>query len=303
MFGLTILGNNSAVPAFDRHPTAQVLTFADQVYLIDCGEGTQMQITKYKVRRSRINHIFISHLHGDHFFGLIGLISSFSLMGRTAPLHIYAPPELQNIIQVQMDAASNILPYLMYFHVHPPTGKHLILDDGKMEVYCFPTIHRIKCHGFIFKEKKMPRQINKEAVHKYHVPPSYYNSLQQGENFTAKDGQVWANNLLTNENKPGRIYAYTADTIFDPLICSNFEGSDLMYHEATYLHDLEKKAFERFHSTTKQAGEIAKIAKVKRLIIGHFSSKYEMLDELLEETRSVFKNTDLAIEGVTFLIE
>lgn len=302
MFGLTILGNNSAIPAFDRHPTAQALTFADQVYLIDCGEGTQMQIAKYKVRRSRINHIFISHLHGDHFFGLIGLISSFSLMGRTAPLHIYAPPELQNIIQVQMDAASNILPYPMYFHVHPPVGKHLILDDGKMEVYSFPTIHRIKCHGFIFKEKKMPRQINKEAVNKYHVPASYYGRLQKGENFTAKDGNIWTNELLTNANKPGRIYAYTADSIFDPSNCVNFEGADLMYHEATYLNDLAKKAFERFHSTTKQAGEIAKIAKVKRLVIGHFSSKYEMLDEILEETRSVFTNTDLAIEGVTFII-
>jgi ribonuclease Z len=301
MFGLTVLGNNSAIPAFDRHPTAQALTFADQVYLIDCGEGTQTQIAKYKIRRSRINHIFISHLHGDHYFGLIGLISSFSLMGRTAPLHLYAPAELQQILQLQMDVASNILPYPLHFHAHP-TGHQIILDDGKIEVFVFPTKHRIKCYGFLFKERKWPRQIIKEAVLKYNVPAVFYQRLQQGEDYVAKDGKTLVNSILTTANKPGKEYAYTADTIFDPSLCKYFEGADLLYHETTYMNDLEKKAAERFHSTTKQAGEIAKTAKVKRLIIGHFSSKYEMLDDLLDETRAVFKNSDLGIEGVTFII-
>lgn len=299
MFGLTILGNNSAIPAFDRHPTAQILTFADHLYLIDCGEGTQTQISKYKIRRSKINHIFISHLHGDHYFGLIGLLSSFSLMGRTTPLHVYAPAELQQIIKLQMDVASNILPYALHFHAHP-TGHQLILEDGKVEVYIFPTKHRIKCFGFLFKEKKLPRQINKEAVLKNNIPAVFYQRLQEGEDYVTKDGKILANNTLTNPNKQGKEYAYTADTIFDPSLCQYFNGADLLYHETTYMDDLEKKAAERFHSTTKQAGEIAKIAQVKRLIIGHFSSKYEMLDELLEETRAVFKNADLGIEGVTF---
>lgn len=301
MFGLTILGNNSAIPAFDRHPTAQVLTFADQIYLIDCGEGTQSQLTKYKIRRSRINHIFISHLHGDHYFGLIGLLSSFSLMGRTAPLHIYAPAELEQILLLQMEVASNILPYAMHFHAHP-TGHQLILDDGKVEVFIFPTKHRIKCYGFFFREKKWLRQISKEAVLRHNVPAMFYQRLQQGEDYVTKDGKILKNNVLTNANKPSRGYAYTADTIYDPSLCQYIQGADLLYHETTYMKDLEKKATERFHSTTKQAGEIAKMAKVKRLIIGHFSSKYEILDDLLEETRDVFKNADLGIEGVTFIL-
>lgn len=301
MFGLTILGNNSAIPAFDRHPTAQALTFADQIYLIDCGEGTQSQIAKYKIRRSKINHIFISHLHGDHYFGLIGLVSSFSLMGRTAPLHIYAPAELEQILLTQMEVASNILPYPMHFHPHP-NGHQLILDDAKVEVYIFPTKHRIKCHGFLFREKKLPRQINKEAVLKYNIPAVFYQRLQQGEDYVTKDGKTLANSILTTANKPSKEYAYTADTVYDPSLCQYFPNADLLYHETTYMKDLEKKAMERFHSTTKQAGEIAKKAKVKRLIIGHFSSKYELLGDLLDEAREVFKNTDLGIEGVTFIL-
>ena len=301
MFGLTILGNNSAIPAHDRHPTAQVLTFADQVFLIDCGEGTQMQLAKYKVRRSKINHIFISHLHGDHYYGLIGLVTSMGLMGRSLPLHIHGPADLEQIIRLQLSVGGNHLPYPIHFHAHPEKGG-IILSDVKVEVSCFPVQHRITCHGFVFTEKRQPRKILKEAVLETLIPAAFYPRLQQGENYTGKDGIVIKNTDVTIANTPGKTYAYSADTVYDPSIVPHFTGADMLYHETTFLAAETDRAAERFHSTTVQAADIAARAQVKRLLIGHFSSRYENLDELLEEARPVFPHTDLALEGVTYRI-
>jgi len=299
--GLAILANNSAIPAFDRPPTAQALTVADQVFLIDCGEGTQMQIVRYKIRGSRINHIFISHLHGDHYFGLIGLITSMGLSGRSVPLHIYGPSILKKVINVHLEAASTNLPFQMYFHAHPDSFSK-ITEDEKVEVWCFPVQHRIPCYGFVFREKKLPRKIDADAVKLYQVPFSFFGSLQQGKDYTTTDGDIIENGLLTIKNTEGRSYAFSADTIYDPSLCEYFEGVDILYHESTYMKLDEDKATQRFHSTSEQAAMIALQCKAKRLLLGHFSSRYEDLTEMLGEATSVFENTDLALEGVTYLV-
>lgn len=294
------MGNNSALPAFERHPTAQALYFDDQIFLVDCGEGTQMQMAKYKIRRSRVNHIFISHLHGDHYFGLIGLITSMGLLGRDNPLHIYAPEQLKSIIDIQLNAASNTLNYPLEFHAI--TAEGILVEGEKFSVSCFPVRHRIPCWGFIFREKKLPRKIVKEKVIEKNIPATFYKRLQMGEDYNRKNGDIVLNAEVTVASTPGRSYAYCADTIFDLAMAEKVRGVDLLYHEATYLADLEERAASRFHSTTKQAALIARAAEVNRLLVGHFSSKYELLDDFLTETSEIFQNTELAIEGVTFRI-
>ena len=300
MFALTILGNNSAIPAFDRNPTAQVLQTMEESFLIDCGEGTQTQLSKYKTKRSKINHIFISHLHGDHYFGLIGLLTSMSLLNRTQDLHLHAPPELEQLISLQLNFASTHLSYLLHFH--PLKEEGIIVDGNKITVTCFRTRHRIDCWGFVFREKKNPRKLDPERAKIYEIPAAFYDKLQQGEDYVTKKGTIVPNEEVTTEAPAGKSYAYGADTIFDITIAEKVKGVDLLYHETTYLKDLHERAAARFHSTTEQAGLIAKEACVKKLLIGHFSSKYELLDEFLSETKEVFENTELAIQGSCFLI-
>ena len=300
MLALTILGNNSAIPAYGRNPTAQVLQTNETAYLIDCGEGTQLQMTKYKIKRSKINHIFISHLHGDHYFGLIGLLTSMGLLGRITDLHLYAPPVLEKIIQLQLDAAAAVLPYTLYFHAITAEGP--IANDKKVWVECFRVQHRIDCWGFLFREKKNPRSIDPEKVKAYEIPAAYYEELQKGKDYTTKKGTIIANDTVTIAAPATKTYAYCADTIYDETICDKVKAVDLLYHETTYLKDLHERAGARFHSTTIQAAAIAKKAGVKKLLIGHFSSKYELLDEFLAETCEVFENTELAIEGSCFII-
>lgn len=300
MLALTILGNNSAIPAFDRNPTAQILQTFDTSYLIDCGEGTQMQMAKYKIRRSKITHVFISHLHGDHYFGLIGLLNSLSLLGRTQDLHIYAPAPLQNIINIQLEVVHGQLSFRLFFH--DLTTEGLIVDDKKVTVHCFAVQHKIECWGFLFREKKLPRKIDIERARAYEIPASFYDKLQAGENYTTKKGTIISNEEVTLPGKPAKSYAYCADTKFDETIIDKIKGVDLVYHETTYLKNLEKIAGERFHSTTVQAAEIAKRAEAKRLLIGHFSSKYETLEEFHKEASEVFDNTELAIQGVCYRI-
>jgi len=300
MLALTILGNNSAIPAFDRFPTSQVLQSPEEGYLIDCGEGTQMQLSRYKIRRSRINHIFISHLHGDHYFGLIGLITSMSLMGRTQDLHIYASPPLLPILQLQLEAANTILSFKFYFH--PLTAPGLILDNSKIQVSAFSVKHRIECWGFLFKENRNPRKIDPVRVKSFEIPSSFYEKLQKGEDYVTKKGTIIPNDEVTIAAPLPKTYGYCADTIYDESLIDKIIGVDLLYHETTYLQDNEKKAAARFHSTTMQAGAIAKKAGVKRLLIGHFSARYEILDPFLEEVITVFPNTELALDGVTYRI-
>lgn len=298
MFGVTILGNNSALPAYDRHPTSQVVTIGQFQFLVDCGEGTQMQLARYKIRRSRINHIFISHLHGDHYFGLPGLITSLGLLGRNTDLHLYAPPLLKPVLDLILQGADTQLAYKLHFH--PLLSEGILAEDTKFTVECFPVFHRIECWGFIFREKKKPRKIDKQKISRYHLSPTSLQRLRAGEDIVTESGEIILNAAMTVPNTPAKSYAYCADTVFNVLIADKVKKVTLLYHETTYLKDLEERARNRFHSTANQAAQIALKANAENLIIGHFSSKYEALDAFLEEAREVFPATDLAIEGVTY---
>jgi ribonuclease Z len=299
VIAVTILGNNSAVPSHNRHPTAQVLQTAEHLMLIDCGEGTQMQMTLYKIKKSRINHIFISHLHGDHYFGLIGLLNSLALNNRLTDLHIYAPEKLQSIIQIQMDMSGAGFPFQLYFHKLEKEG--ILFEDKKIAVECFEVNHRIECWGFLFREKKNPRKIDIQQVKNYNVPKSFYENLHHGEDYVNEDHEVIKNEILTLPVEPPKSYAFCADTAFHEPIAEKIKGVDLVYHESTYLADLEKKAALRFHSTSQQAATIAKKAGAKKLLLGHFSSMYDTLEKFREEACAIFENTEIAEEGTCYL--
>jgi ribonuclease Z len=300
MFAVTILGNNSAVPAFNRHPTSQVVTIDGNNYLVDCGEGTQIQMINYKIRRGKISHIFISHLHGDHYFGLIGLLNSFSLLNHQQELHVFGPAPLKEIIDLQLKVADTKLCYSLQFHAI--TKPAILLDDEKITVKCFPTNHRIECYGFSFEQKKPPRKINPTKARAFEIPTSFYDRLKAGEDYTRKDGTIIKNELTTEKANAGKKYVYCADTKYDESIIPHIKEADVIYHETTYLDNLRERAESRFHSTTKQAALIAKKAAVKKLLIGHFSSKYDTLEEFGIEAREIFENTELALEGVCYEI-
>ena len=298
MFAVTILGNNSAVPAFNRHPTSQVVTIDGNNYLVDCGEGTQIQLINYKIRRSKISHIFISHLHGDHYFGLIGLINSFNLLSHQQELHVYGPSPLKEIIELQLKVADSTMCYPL--HIHHITEAATLIDNEKLTVKCFRTNHRIECYGFSFEQKKQPRKLLPEKAKEYEIPATFYDRLKNGEDYTKKDGTVISNELVTGIADPGKKYAFCADTKYDESLITHIQGANMIYHETTYLDNLRDRAELRFHSTTKQAAALAKKAGVKKLLIGHFSSKYDTLEEFESEAREVFANTELALEGVCF---
>ncbi|HNP22627.1 MAG TPA: ribonuclease Z [Panacibacter sp.] len=300
MFGVTILGNNSALPAHDRHPTSQLVTLNDQLFLIDCGEGTQMQLSRYRIRRSKINHIFISHLHGDHYFGLPGLLTSFGLMNREQDLHIHAPAPLKQILELQFSAGDTRLPYTIHFH--PLGDEGIIAETERFAVECFRVFHRIDCWGFIIREKKKPRKIVIEKANQWEIPASFFEQLKNGLDFVTPDGRVIGNGQVTIASTPPKSYAFCADTLFKESIAEKVHRVSLLYHETTYLKEAEERAFSRHHSTTEQAAAIARLANAGSLLIGHFSSKYELLDDFLSETSAAFPNTQLAQEGVTYLV-
>jgi len=302
MFAVTILGNNSAIPTAERHPTSQVVTSYDQLLMIDCGEGTQVQMIRFKIRRSRIRHIFISHLHGDHYFGLIGLLNSLSLLGRTEPLTIYAPPELERILQLQLDCAATQLKFALHFVPLREEAAGVILEEKDLEVSFFPVKHRIPCFGFVFEQQKKKRKIIPEQAQAYKIPAAFYSRLQEGADYQRKDGLLVKNHWVTLPPLKGKKYVYCADTIYDESLVPRLEGADLVYHETTYLHGLAERAAERYHSTTVQAATLAAKAGARRLLIGHFSSKYTELEPFLEECCPVFPHTELSVEGTTYLI-
>lgn len=298
MLAVTILGNNSALPAYDRHPTSQLVTLDDHLFLVDCGEGTQVQLSKYRIRWGRINHIFISHLHGDHYFGLPGFINSMGLLHRENDLHLFAPAPLQEILDLQLKAAATILPYQLHFH--PLQEEGVLVKTDRFKISCFTTKHRIPCWGFRFDQVKAPRRVNPEKAIRHEVPASFYDRLKQGEDYLTKTGQLILNDWVTEPAPKPQSYAYSADTLYDEELIDKVREVDILYHETTYLKDLNERAASRFHSTTTQAACIAKKANVGRLLIGHFSSKYDKLDIFQEEACEVFPNTDLALEGVTY---
>lgn len=300
MFGVTILGNNSALPAHDRHPTSQLVTLNDQLFLIDCGEGTQMQLSRYRVRRSKINHILISHLHGDHYFGLPGLLTSFGLMSRENDLHIHAPEPLKQMLDRIFEAGDTRLPYTIHFH--PLLKEGTIAESERFSIECFRVYHRIECWGFLIREKKKPRKILIEKTQQYEIPATFFERLKEGHDYTNQQGETISNDLVTTAAPPARSYAFCADTLYNEAVSEKVKNVTLLYHETTYLKDAEERALSRHHSTTEQAGLVAKLANAKKLLIGHFSSKYEQLDDFFTETSAVFPDTQLALEGVTYMI-
>lgn len=297
-FQLTILGSSSATPTSQRNPTAQYLTVHDRHFLIDCGEGTQMQLRKYKLKFTRINHIFISHLHGDHYLGLQGLLSSLHLLGCTQDIHLYCPKPLKEIIDLQLLHSDTHLKYTLKYHFLNTNEKELIFEDDKVQVESIPLNHRIPCCGFVFKEKPGLLSIRKEMIEFHGISTKDILRIKKGEDYQTKDGKVIKNKVLTYPAESLRSYAFCSDTCYDERILPYIKKVSLLYHEATFLKNLEKRALETFHSTAEQAAVIAKKAQVDKLLIGHFSARYKDLKPLLDESKVVFKNTELACEGL-----
>lgn len=299
---VTILGNNSALPAFGRHPTAQAVTVYGEVLLIDCGEGTQIQMQRYALKWRSVHHIFISHLHGDHYFGLPGLLTSMSLLGRTAPLHLYAPEELKPILEAILNVADTVLCYPFYFHPLPDEGSSVLVDDLSFSVTCFPVEHRIKCYGFLVERKTRGRKLLPEKCSEYEIPAAYYEHLKRGQDYERKDGTVIKNEWVTEDGPSVKRYAYCADTIFTESFLPYIMNADAIYHECTYVEADAHKATARYHSTAAQAAQIARMANTKQLLLGHFSSKYKELDQFYVEASAHFQNVFVTAEGTSYEI-
>jgi ribonuclease Z len=298
-FELLILGCSSATPAHQRNPAAQVLTFCDKTYLIDCGEATQMQMQRYKVKAHRIDHIFISHLHGDHYLGLMGLLSSMHLQGRERELVIYCQKELKEILELQFQVSGTVLRFpLRYRFFTAPT--EVLLEDEQVCIKSFDLNHRVPCKGFLFKEQPRPRNLLIEKVREAGVPFDFYPELKAGKDFINSQGEVTPNAALTIDPLPSKSYAYCSDTLYTESLIPIIQGVDLLYHEATFLHDMLDRAIETYHTTCLQAGQIASNAKVKKLVIGHFSARYKDLNPLLQEAKSAFEHVYLAEEGIVY---
>lgn len=302
-FEVTILGSSSATPAYNRNPSAQLLNINEKHYLIDCGEATQNQLNRFKLRSSRINHIFITHLHGDHYLGLVGLISSMHLAGRTADLYIFSPEGLQEIVELQLKTSQTQLRFPLHFQVLDAEKSARIFENEEITVDTIILNHRIPCTGFLFKEKKRPRKINKAALEQYEIGSEHIPLLKLGNDYTdPKTGKHIPNVELTFDSARPRSFAYCSDTIYNESFLEQIKGVDLLYHEATFTHEFLERAEETFHTTAKQAGMIAQKAAAKQLVIGHFSARFKELQPLLEESRVEFAATDLAIEGHSFSV-
>ncbi len=299
-FELTILGSSSAIPTSEKYPTAQVLNALERFFLIDCGEGTQIQLRRQKIGFGKIKHIFISHLHGDHYYGLIGLISTFNLMGLNNDLHIYSPSQLKDVIQPQLDFLKGEMQFKVIFHPLNFRKPELIYEDKKVEVYSFPVKHSINCSGFLFREKQKEANIKKESISRYNIPIEKIKTIKNGADFITADGIIIPNWELTLPASIPRAYAYCADTAFHPPVAEFIKGVDLLYHEATFAEDLRDWATKTLHSTAKDAARIAQMAGAEKLIIGHFSSRYDDEELLVNEARSVFPNTVAACEGCRY---
>jgi ribonuclease Z len=299
---LTILGSSSALPTSERFPTAHVLNAHERLYLIDCGEGTQMQLRKSRLRFGKINHIFISHLHGDHVFGLYGLLSTFSLMGRKSQLNLYAPQNYQSILSSHLADFDIHLNFEINFSALSGNDPVKILDDKYLTVTSFPLEHRVPSFGFLFREKPYDRNIIKECIEKYEIPAARIPAIKKGEDFITSEGDVIKNEEITRAGPDPLSYAYCSDTKYFRRLASFVNGVDLLYHEATFDKDLEDLAVITGHSTTLDAARTATEAKAKTLIIGHFSARYKDINVLVEEARTQFANTFPAIDGQTYEI-
>ena len=301
-FEILVLGNSSATPMFERHPTAQVVNYNEQYFLIDCGEGTQMQLSRYGIKSNRISHIFISHLHGDHYLGLVGLVSSMHLVGRRADLHIYGPEPLQSILGMHFLHSQTVIRYKIIFHITNPQKEELLYESRMLNISSFPLVHRIPTTGFRFDEGKRAATLKAEVVSQLQIPVAYYASLKNGIDYTAPDGQIFSASELTTQPPEARSYAFCSDTVRDPIYLPSIAGVSLLYHESTFLDEMAERALETFHTTAKQAAEIAVESQVSKLLLGHFSARYKYLEPLLEEAQVLFPNVELSQEGKWFLV-
>ncbi len=297
---LNILGCHSATPLENAHTTSQVLEVKDHLFLIDCGEGTQTELRKNKIKFSRIKHVFISHLHGDHFYGLVGLISTFRLLGREADLHIYGPKGIKEIITLQLKLANSWTNYDLFFHELEQKDSHLIFEDDSLSVRTIPLDHRVYTNGFLFEEKMGLRRLDKNKIGAYDIPHYELQNLKRGKDIVLEDGTHLSNQSLTLNPHPAKRYAYCSDTAYNESIIPLIQGVDLLYHEATFLHDHQNLAAKTKHSTASQAAKIAQLAKVKRLVLGHYSSRYRDKSDFLKESLPIFESVELASDGKIF---
>lgn len=297
---LTILGCYAATPRTFTNPTSQVLDIRNRLFLIDCGEGTQVQLRKNKIRFSKINHIFISHLHGDHFYGLVGLVSTFMLLNRTQDLHIYGPKGIKEVITLQLRLANSWAEYGLFFHELESTESEVIYEDDKVLVKTIPLKHRIYTNGFLFQEKIGDRKLNFEAVQNYEIDKCYFQNIKNGKDITLEDGRVIENKKLTFDPIEPKSYAFCSDTQYDESIVPIIKDVDVLYHESTFLQSEVHLSGKTMHSTAREAATIALKANVKQLILGHYSTRYESITLFKEEAETIFPEILLADDGKTF---
>ncbi|WP_299124787.1 ribonuclease Z [uncultured Winogradskyella sp.] len=297
---LTILGCHSATPRINTNPTSQVLEIKNHMFLIDCGEGTQVELRRNKIKFSRIKHIFISHLHGDHYFGLVGLINTFSLLTRETELHIYAPKGLKEVITLQMKLSNGWTKYPLIFHELTSKTSELIYEDDKVEVHTIPLDHRVYTNGFLFKEKENERKLDINLVNEANINVAYFRKLKQGFDVENEDGVLISNEKVTKDPIAAKSYAFCSDTAYDESIVPIIKNVTVLYHESTFLDKNEALCIVTKHSTAKHAAKIAKKANVETLILGHFSTRYNGYDDFKSEAETVFDNVLLAKDGKTF---
>lgn len=297
---LTILGCYAATPRTITNPTAQLLEINNRMFLIDCGEGTQVQLRKNKIKFSKINQVFISHLHGDHFFGLIGLISTFSLLGRTTDLHVYGPKGIKEIILLQLKLSNSWTNYGLFFHELDSEESVTIFEDEKVLVTTIPLQHRVYTNGFLFQEKAGARKLNMDAVLNYEIESCYYQKIKNGKDIIFEDGRIIPNSELTFDPIPPKSYAFCSDTVYHEPVIPIIENVDVLYHESTFLESEESLAQKTLHSTAKEAARIALKANVKQLILGHYSTRYESITLFKDEAETIFPEVLLAEDGISF---
>ncbi len=301
IFQIQILGSSAATPTSLRHTTAQLLQYHNKRFLLDCAEGTQMQLRRFKQPLMKINHIFISHLHGDHYLGLPGLLFTMHLLGRKQELHVFSPPGLKEIIELQYEISQLTPSFEIKYHTLEQGGQ-LIYEDKALSVHTIPMMHRIETYGFLIAEKAKERNIQKKSITRFGIPVEQIPRIKKGRDFVTDDGKRIANSDITLDPPPPRRYAFCSDTAYTLSFLEQIRGVDLLYHEATFLHDKREIAREKTHTTTIEAATLARKAGVKKLLLGHYSARYKDMDEFLTEARRFFPNTVLAEEGETIKI-
>lgn len=297
---LTILGCYAATPRTITNPTSQVLEIKNRMFLIDCGEGTQVQLRKNKIKFSKINHIFISHLHGDHFFGLVGLISTFMLLNRESDLHVYGPKGIKEIILLQLRAGNSFTGYNLYFHELESKESEVLFEDEKVIVKTIPLKHRIYTNGFLFQEKNKERKLNIDKIQNLGIDVVYYQKIKYGGDITLDNGTIIPNHEITFDPEPEKSYAFCSDTVYDEDLIHQLKNVDVLYHETTFLEKETHLAEKTMHTTAKQAATIALQANVKTLVLGHYSTRYESIELFKSEAETIFPNVLLADDGKVF---